>query len=271
MTASYLFGSDGLKDLARYVAPDTLFALNLDAVLTIGAEKAPANSALEPFVTTLKRLDSLAPVAVITGSPRNHMLAMLGFVPRLLIGNHGAEWPSEESNRNWHLIKLCLKWQEQLYEKLCHLQEIEIEFKGESISIHYHKSENPKQALSDINAAVKTLNPFPQRTDGYLVVNLLPSEVLTKGRLLVAVMENIGAKRAVFISEDVANEELYQMNEVDVFGIHIGTDNQTSAPYYLKKPTALLGLLNSIVGILETYGEIAAQGEVHDVHQISQW
>lgn len=265
MKASYLFGSDGLVKLARYIAPDTLFAFNLDAVLTFETEYSLAKKISDPIIATLKRLDSLAKLAVITGRTRNQMMAMLGFTPQLLIGNYGAEWPSEEANRNWHMIKLCLKWQEQLYGKLCHLQDVVIEFKGESISLHYHKAENPKQALADINAAIKTLNPSPQKIDGDLVVNLLPSETPKRGRLLVALMETIGANRAVYISDYVADEELNNFKDVDVFSIHFGENIQTSAPYYLKKPAALLGLLNSMVGILETHGEIAAQGELPNV------
>ena len=262
MKASYLFGSDGLIKLARYVAPDTLFAFNLDAVLTFGTENSLAKKISEPLIATLKRLDSLAKLAVITGRPRNQMLAVLGFAPQMVIGNHGAEWPSEEANRNWHMIKLCLKWQEQLYEKLCHLQDVEIEFKGESISLHYHKAENPKQALADINAVMKILEPSPQKIDGDFIVNILPSETPKRGKLLVALMEKIGANRAVYISDYVADEELDNFKNVDVFSIHFGENIQTFAPYYLKKPAALLGLLNSMVGILETYGEVAGQSTV---------
>jgi trehalose 6-phosphate phosphatase len=78
---------------------------------------------------------------------------------------------------------------------------------------------------------------------------------LTKGDALVAAMEMFGLKRAIFFGDDVTDEEVFKLKNVDVLGIHIGKDDKTAAPYYLKKQSALLGLLNSMVGILELHGE----------------
>jgi trehalose 6-phosphate phosphatase len=87
------------------------------------------------------------------------------------------------------------------------------------------------------------------------VVNLLPVDALTKGDALVAAMELFGLQRAIFIGDDVTDEEVFKLKNVDVFGIHIGTDDQTAAPYYLEQQSAMPGLLNSMVGMLELHSE----------------
>lgn len=255
MTSSYLFHSDGLKTLARYVAADTLLAFDLDGTLAPIVENYSAAKVDEPVRATMERLVKLAKVAVITGRSRKDALAVLGFEPHLLVGNHGAEWPDEEAGRNWHQIKLCLKWREQLYEILNQVQGIEIEFKGESVSIHYRKSGDQVQALSHINAAIEILEPSPQKFGGKFVVNLLPPEAITKGDALVAAMEMFGLKRAIFIGDDVTDEDVFQLCNVDIFGIHVGKDDQTAAPYYINNESEMLGVLDSMVGTLKLHGK----------------
>ena len=71
-------------------------------------------------------------------------------------------------------------------------------------------------------------------------------------------MDMFGLKRAGFFGDDETDEDVIQLKNVDVFGIHIGKDGHTTAPYYLKKQSVLLGLLNSIVGILETHCDVEA-------------
>jgi len=61
----------------------------------------------EPVHATLGRLIKVAKVAVITGRSRQDALAILGFEPHLLVGNHGSEWPAQAGRRNWQQIALC--------------------------------------------------------------------------------------------------------------------------------------------------------------------
>jgi len=253
VTTSYIFSPKGLAALARFVEPDTLFAFDLDGTLAPIVEDYAAVQIAEPVRATLGRLAKVAKVAVITGRSRQDAMAILGFEPHLLVGNHGSEWPAQAGRRNWQHIALCLKWQEQLTNLLCYTQGVEIEFKGESISVHYRKAEDIEHARSRMITAIETLEPLPKKIDGKFVVNLLPAEASTKGDALVAALEMFGLRRAIFLGDDVTDEEVFKLNNEDIFGIHIGKDDQTAAPYYLKKQSALLGLLNSMVGMLESH------------------
>jgi trehalose 6-phosphate phosphatase len=251
VTPTYLFSSKGLKALAGYVAPDTLFAFDLDGTLAPIVEDYSSARVAEPVRATLKRLVKLAKVTVITGRSRLDALTILGFEPHLLIGNHGAEWPAHQSGTNWQFVGSCHKWRDQLHEMIRYEQGVEIEFKGESVSLHYRKAIDTESALAQIDAAISKLEPVPNRIGGKYVVNLLPMKAPTKGEALIAAMNQFGLERAIFIGDDVTDEAVFLLKDVDVFGIHVGNDGQTAAPYYLKKQSALLGLLNSIVGILE--------------------
>ncbi|MBT0663595.1 trehalose-phosphatase [Geobacter pelophilus] len=253
--AQSLFSSDGLVALARYVAPDTLFAFDLDGTLAPIVDDYAAAKVEEPMRTTLDRLINLAKVAVITGRSRKDALGILGLEPHLLIGNHGAEWPSGDTSRDWGHVRCSLKWQEQLHDKLFSVQGIEIEFKGESISLHYRKADDPEQAAAQLTAEISKLDPKPRIIGGKFVINLLPVEAFTKGEALVAAMYSFNVKRAIYVGDDVTDEEIFQLKGIDLFGIHIGNGTQTAAQYYVSKQSELLGVLNSMVGILELHQE----------------
>lgn len=71
MTTSYILNSDGLAALSRYVAPDTLFAFDLDGTLSPISDDYTAAQITEPTRATMIRLGKHAKVAVITGRARN--------------------------------------------------------------------------------------------------------------------------------------------------------------------------------------------------------
>lgn len=260
MTAAYLFSPEGLVALTRHVAADTLFAFDLDGTLAPIVAEYSAAQLDEPVRTALGRLVKLAKVAVITGRSRKDALSILGLEPHLLVGNHGAEWPSQEGARDRQQTGLCSEWRDLLSAMLGQVQGVEIEFKGESVSLHYRKADDTEKALALINAAIEKLEPGPRRIGGKFVVNLLPMEALTKGEALVAAMASFGLKRAIFSGDDVTDEEVFKLKNDVVFGIHIGKEDQTAAPYYLNNQSELLGLLNTMVGILETERDVQGVG-----------
>ena len=248
--SSYLLHSKGLAALARYVAPDTLLAFDLDGTLATIVDDFSAAKVTEPVHATLQRLVKLVKITLITGRSRKDALAILGFEPHLVIGNHGAEWPGDSDTRNQHFVQCCTSWRDQLYDQLKGIQGVEIEFKGESLTIHYRRAIEQDKALSLIDAAIGKLAPRPKRIGGKYVVNLLPMEALSKGEALVAAMDRFGLKRAIYFGDDITDEEVFKLKCVDVLGVHIGKDKQTTAAYYLNRQSELLALLNSMVLML---------------------
>jgi trehalose 6-phosphate phosphatase len=252
MTATYLLSPEGLAALAAQVAPDTLFAFDLDGTLAPIVNEFNAARVAGPVRSTLERLAGLAKVSVITGRSRKAALEILGFEPHLLIGNHGAEWPDGPDSRNVEFVELCTAWRKQLQERLCGVRGVEIEFKGESIAIHYRRATDRVGALTRIDAAIADLDPAPKRIGGKYVVNILPMEARGKGDALVAAMEMFGVKRAIFIGDDVTDEEVFTLESVDMLGVHVGKDSLTAAPYYLNDQAEMAGLLKAMVGMLKS-------------------
>lgn len=253
--SSCLFYPEGFVALARYVAPDTLLAFDLDGTLATIVEDFSAAQVTEPVRSALQRLTEHMKVALITGRSRKDALAILGFEPHLVIGNHGAEWPGDSGMCNRYFVQCCIAWRDHLYDQLKEIQGVEIEFKGQSLTIHYRKAIDQDYVLSLIEAAIAKLVPHPKKMGGKYVVNLLPPEAPDKGEALVAAMDRFGLRRAIYFGDDATDEEVFKLKGVDVFGIHIGKEEQTAASYCLNRQSELLELLNLMVGILELQRE----------------
>jgi trehalose 6-phosphate phosphatase len=250
MTATYLFNPEALVALATYVASDTLFAFDLDGTLApIVADYSAARIA-EPVRARLERLVSLGTVSVITGRSRKDARDILGLEPHLIVGNHGAEWPVDSRLRNNEFIACCSDWRCRLHEQLDGIPGVEIEFKGESLSIHYRRAIDPEVTLSLIEAAIGNLRPCPKTIGGKFVINLAPLEAFSKGEALVATMDEFGLKRAIFFGDDITDEEIFQLRHVDLFGVHIGRDDWTSASYYLNSQSEIVDILDYMIGII---------------------
>ncbi|BCG46583.1 Trehalose-6-phosphate phosphatase [Citrifermentans bremense] len=248
---SYLFQCEELAAFTHHVAPDTLFAFDLDGTLAPIVDEYGEARVAKPVRNALQRLMGLAKVAVITGRSRQDAIGILGFQPHLVIGNHGAEWPGLSGGRRWEHVQLCLKWRDRLHTALFYEQGVEIEFKGESLTLHYRKSDDPQRALAMIQAAIGDLQPQPRTIGGKFVVNVLPAEACGKGEALAAAMEELGCSRAIYFGDDETDEEVFRLPRSDVFGVHVGKNELSAATYYLNQQSELLGVLNSMVGILE--------------------
>lgn len=251
MSALKLFDPKGLSEWARYATPKTLFAFDLDgtlAPLAVRAQDVEMDPALRE---ALVRLDQLARVCVLTGRSRLDALAILSLNLRLVIGNHGCEWPPEIRPRNERFIEISSTWRDRLESGLHDEPGVSVEYKGETIAVHYRNARDSAAALERIEELVRQLQPAPRVIGGKFVMNLLPMDAETKGKALVEAMTMVGAPRAFYIGDDVTDEEVFRLSGVDLLGVHIGTETPTAAPYYLDTQAEVKGVIQSAVRLLE--------------------
>jgi len=240
-----------LSDLARFAVPETLFAFDLDGTLAPIAVHA-WEVTLDPVLrATLKRLDQLATVCVLTGRSRQDALSILSLDLRLVIGNHGCEWPPEIRPRNQLFIATSSAWRDRLESELSHEEGVSVEYKGETLSVHYRNAKDSAAALERIEAAIKRLVPAPRVIGGKFVMNLLPMDAETKGKALVEAMAMVGAERAIYLGDDMTDEEVFKLTGVDLLGVHVGKETWTAASHYLDSQPEVTGVLQSIVQMLE--------------------
>jgi trehalose 6-phosphate phosphatase len=245
-----LLHPEGLATLKRYAHSDCLYAFDLDGTLAPIAVHAWEVALAPGLRGALKRLDELAGVCVLTGRSREAALSILTLDLRLVIGNHGCEWPPEIRPRNPKFIETCLIWRDRLAARFSQETGIEIEYKGETLAIHYRKTAEPLVSLEMIEEAIRQLDPAPRVIGGKFVMNLLPMEAQTKGTALVEAMQLVGVGRSVYLGDDLTDEEVFKLDSADVLGVHIGRE-ESAARFYLDAQSDVERVVRLIVQMLE--------------------
>ena len=251
---TYLFSAAGRAALHAFVTGSTLYAFDLDGTLAPIVDEPAGIMIQEEVQQQLRTLDRLAPVAVITGRSRADALPHLGFSPRYLVGNHGAEGlPGNEKSEDG-FVRLCRGWEEQLRTLLPKAASngIVTENKGATLSLHYRNAPDRDVVQRDILDAVSRLDPLPRRVSGKFVENLVPREALHKGDALLRVMERLGCQRAIFVGDDVTDEDVFRLENDTVLGIRVGMDTGSSASLHIHEQHEIVLLLAEIIAAIET-------------------
>lgn len=252
---AYLFSDAGRAELRGAIDGETLFAFDLDGTLApIVAD--PAGIMIPSGIKNgLLRLGRMAPVAVITGRSRADALAHLGFSPRFLVGNHGAEGLPGDGATEREFIRLCRGWIAQLQAILPDADGsgIYMEDKGATLSLHYRNAPDRELAHRKILEAVSRLDPEPRRISGKFVENVVPQGALHKGEALLRIMEHLGCRRALFAGDDVTDEDVFSLRDDRIFGIRVGMVEVSAARHFIHEQSEIGLLLDEIMAILETH------------------
>lgn len=245
----YLFSAKGRAALSTFVDATTLFTFDLDGTLAPIVPEPAAVVIPDAVRQNLILLNAVAPVAIITGRCRAVALAHLGFTPRYLVGNHGAEGLPGKENSGQDFIRFCQGWKKQLQLLLPTMAAsgIFLEEKGETMALHYRQARDALKAQELILGAMARLTPAPRRVAGKFVENLVPQAAADKGVALQALMEHLLCPRAIFVGDDVTDEDVFRLKNPAVLGIRVGENPESSARYYLEGQGEIVGLLQEII------------------------
>lgn len=251
-----LFSDNGLAHLREFVTAGTLFAFDLDGTLAPIVADPAAIRVPEEVRELMKRLSCLATTAVITGRSRQDALAHLGFEPRYLVGNHGAEGMPGRDGEELELFGMVAGWERQLADLL----EAEIyqatffESKGSTLSLHYRHAPHQQAVHAALLAAIARLEPAPRRVGGKFVENLIPEGAPHKGDALLHLLELAGCGTALFVGDDETDEDVFRLGDPRIFPVCVGVERPTAARYALESQEEMARLLRELVAILELDG-----------------
>ncbi len=230
-----------LEALARERA---LLVFDFDGTLAPIVER-PADAALRPSTRALLRVASLLyPCAVVSGRARADLAPRLEGLPLVaLVGNHGAEagyGPVDQGPR-----RTVAGWAEALGVSLAGADGIEIEDKGLSVAVHYRRAPDRAAARHRVRAAAAALEGA-RIFGGRAVVNVAPADAPDKGAAVVEILHRIGWRRALYVGDDVTDEDAFGADGVEV-SIRIGRTHASSARWYLPAQPDVDRLLAALV------------------------
>ena len=247
-----IFSPAGLSALRNFTDRTTLFTFDLDGTLTPIIEDPSGTRITGDVRERMVHLCGLADVAILTGRAREDARSRLGFEPRFIVGNHGAEGIPGWEEREREFAERCRTWEDQLRGLLPSTGRsgIVIENKDPSLSIHYRKAPRRQAAHRDILRAIERLAPLPRRIAGKCVENILPPEALNKGEALMRIMALAGSVRAVFVGDDETDEDVFRMRNDCILGIRVGNGLSSHAAFFLSNQKKMARLLDEILGAL---------------------
>ena len=105
---------DGLARIGAFVMGKTLLAFDIDGTLAPIVDRPWDARVPHEVQQGLSALSQRAAVAIITGRAIEDARPMLGFAPRYLVGNHGAEGVPGFEEASAHCARVCRAWLDEL-------------------------------------------------------------------------------------------------------------------------------------------------------------
>ena len=230
--------------LEKFASGKVLLAFDFDGVLA-PIVSDPDRSAIPP--STRKLLQKLAPrypCIIVSGRGRadvRRRLTGIGF--QEIIGNHGIEpWASSHA-----MAERVARWVPVLKEKSERFRGIVLENKQFSVSVHYRKERNKKEALNAITRAARTL-PGASLVGGKQVVNVVPRGAPDKGLAVERERRKRHCDKVVYIGDDETDEKVFALGRSGRFlTIRVGAKRSSLARFYIRNQREIDELLKSFV------------------------
>ena len=259
-----LFSVAGRRRLDQTVQPGVLCVFDFDGTLAPIVPHPDDARLPDEVLQRLLRLSQLAPVGVLTGRGLDDIRPRLGFDPQYLVGNHGLEGVPGSLQDNAAHRALCSQWKAELAPMLANEPGLYLEDKLYSLSLHYRMASDPAAAEARVLALSAALDPPPRIVAGKFLVNLLPDASGDKGTALERLIEISGCSTALYIGDDVTDEDAFRISHPGLLSIRIEPHDQSAAEFYLPRRQDIVHLLDHLVERLcaDTLGGLGDTGTV---------
>lgn len=237
-----------LGELRQFVGGRPLLAFDLDGTLAPLAPRPDEAAVPDDVQHLLAVLGVRTPVAIITGRAVRDARRMLWFAPRYVVGNHGAEGvPGDEAAAPGYAA-LCRRWHAEVDASGVRerIPGMLVEDKTYSLALHYRLTRHPDEARAALQALAESLTPAPRVVPGKRVLNLVPPAARHKGEALRALIGHAGAERALYIGDDVTDEDVFELRLPGVRTIRVEPDGDSAADLCVKRQADVASLLREL-------------------------
>jgi len=246
-----LFSEAGLHRLDEIVQPGLLCVFDFDGTLSPIVTQPERARLPAGVLQRLVDLSNHAPVAIITGRSVTDIRPRLGFVPDFLVGNHGLEGVPGWEPRGERYTEICRDWEEALSAALRDQARfdpgIRLENKGYSLSVHYRLARDRSRAETQLAELFASLMPAARVVAGKCVFSLLPQDAADKGSAFEQLMQISGARSAIYVGDDVTDEDVFRLRRPDLLSVRIERSADTAAEFYLHHRFDIVQLLDELL------------------------
>lgn len=239
----HLFSSQGLRALSDLWAQQPLLAFDFDGTLAPIVTRPDDARVPTAVALQLQRLNDYRPVAIVTGRSVDDVVDRLGFEPRYIIGNHGAEDPMAATMDDFTDTLAQARALLQSHQQALSRAGVTIEDKGSSLALHYRLARDRNAAQQSIAAVVADLGPETKTFGGKCVMNIVSAHAPDKGDAVLQLLERTQSGAALFVGDDVNDEAVFTIAPPHWVTVRIGRDDPSSAARYFLDSSAEMAIL----------------------------
>lgn len=199
----------------------------------------------------LQELAARLPVAVVSGRPFTKLHRVVGTVAPFLVGNHGFEYLHRTPVPGAVLARV-RRWEARMLAALEGVAGVHLEHKHSTFAVHYSQARDARAGAAVMRAA-RALRGA-RLVPGKNLVNILPAAFPTKGDAVRKLLRHLGCWRALFVGDDVTDEDVFALPRRMVFGVHVGPGP--------SRATWRLRTRRDVDALLETLLVLARRSEV---------
>jgi trehalose 6-phosphate phosphatase len=238
----HLLSPNGEAALAATMRLEPLLVFDFDGTLApIVARPADARVSVA-VARRLERLGRVLPVAIVTGRRVDDVASRLGFKPRFIIGNHGAEDPTRPSAGAEAALEP-LRERLRVHAEALQAAGVDVEDKRLSVALHYRLAQDREKAQGLITSVLRGPHERTRIFGGKCVVNVAPADVPDKADAVASLVRRCTAASAVFVGDDVNDEVVFERAQPQWLTVRVGRDDPHSRARFFLDGHAEVGIL----------------------------
>lgn len=244
----HLFSPAGEQALARLLDRRALLAFDFDGTLAPIVARPDDAQVPTAIARRLAELGRRFPIAVITGRSIADARARLGFEPRYLLGNHGAEgldWRPHGPGLDLLRARLAPE------AAALRAQGVQLEDKGLSLALHYRLARDRAAARALIARLLQELPAGLTSFGGKCVVNVVLRGAPDKGEAVRTLLQRSACEALLFVGDDVNDEAVFRIAQPSWLTVRVGAEvPQSQAMFFLAAHGEMALLLEKIQQML---------------------
>jgi len=236
-----------LERFAGSTAPNpVLLAFDYDGVLAPVVTDPDGRRMRRSTRELLVRLSRSYPVAAISGRAWSHTRRLTEGVAPWVVGNHGFEFLHARPVPAAVLAQV-RGWRRQLEAALAGFPGVYFEDKRSTLAIHYGLARTWRRSEQAAYAAANQLTGT-RLVPGKKVLNILPRQFPNKGDALRGLLKRLKLEAALYLGDDVTDEDAFAVGPPLVLGVHVGP-GRSLAPWRLESQARVDDLLALLLAL----------------------
>jgi trehalose 6-phosphate phosphatase len=249
----HLFEPEGRAALAALMRERPLLAFDFDGTLAPIVARPAAARIPAAVAQRLRRLAERLPVAVVSGRAVADLQRRLGFAPRFVVGNHGAEDGFDPAAGEARARRLdALRARLPSRRAALAAAGVTVEDKGQSLALHYRLAPDRERARALIGELLAGAGPGLEAFGGKMVENVVAAGSPDKAQAVLQLAARSGTRHAFFAGDDVNDEPVFVAAPPHWLTVRIGrADRVSKARFFLDSPAEMAVVLQAMLDALD--------------------